>query len=118
MKGVGNEVSQSLIVLLPELGKVNKRQIAALTGVAPYNNDSGKRTGRMRTMGGRVNVRNILYMACLSAIRYNKSMKEYYERLVNNGKIKKVALIAVMRKMIVVLNSMMKNQVFWEVKNI
>ena len=112
MKGVGNETAQTLIILLPELGKVNKRQIAALTGVAPYNNDSGKKIGRMKIRGGRMEVRNVLYMAALSAIRYNKIMKEYFEKLVRNGKIKKVALVAVMRKMITILNSLMKQQTF------
>jgi len=117
MIGVGDTTAQTLIVLLPELGKVNKRQIAALAGVAPYNNDSGKRNGRMRIRGGRIEIRNALYMACLSSIRYNKVMKEYYERLVEKGKIKKIALIAVMRKMLVILNSLMANKVYFEVRS-
>ena len=112
MTGIGNETSQILIILLPELGKVNKRQIAALTGVAPYNNDSGKKFGKMKIKGGRMEVRNVLYMASLSAIRYNKTMQDYFNKLVQNGKMKKVALIAVMRKMITILNSLMKQRTY------
>jgi transposase len=71
MKGVGNVTSQTLIVLLPEIGKLNKRQIAALAGVAPYNNDSGRKNGIRRIKGGRMEVRNVLYMAALSSVRFN-----------------------------------------------
>lgn len=116
MKGIGDITTQTLLVLLPELGKVNKKQIAALTGLAPYNNDSGKKNGRRRIKGGRYEVRNVLYMASLSSIRYNPVMKEYYDKLVKNGKLKKIALIAVMRKMIVILNSLMANGVYFEVR--
>ena len=111
MKGVGDVTAETMIVLLPELGKVNKRQIAALVGVAPYNNDSGRKSGRRRIKGGRMEIRNVLYMAALSSIRYNPIMKKYYHELLERQKIKKIALIAVMRKMLVILNSMMANRV-------
>jgi transposase len=116
MIGVGDVTAQTMIVLLPELGKANKRQIAALVGVAPYNNDSGKKSGMRRIRGGRMEIRNVLYMAALSSIRYNPVMKEYYDNLVNRGKIKKIALIAVMRKMLLVLNSLMANGTYFEVR--
>jgi len=111
MKGVGDVTAETMIVLLPELGKVNKRQIAALVGVAPYNNDSGRKSGRRRIKGGRMEIRNVLYMAALSSIRYNPLMKKYYHQLLERQKIKKIAVIAVMRKMLVILNSMMANRV-------
>lgn len=114
MKGIGDVTSQTLIVLLPELGKINKRQIAALTGVAPYNCDSGKKSGRRQIRGGRFEVRNTLYMASLSAIRYNPIMREYYNKLLDKGKLKKVALIAVMRKMIIILNTIIANNTYFE----
>lgn len=76
MKGVGNVTSQTLIVLLPEIGKLNKRQIAALAGVAPYNNDSGRKNGIRRIKGGRMEVRNVLYMAALSSVRFNWGHEE------------------------------------------
>lgn len=110
MKGAGAVTAQTMIVLLPELGKINKRQIAALVGVAPYNHDSGRKNGRRRISGGRAEVRNVLYMAALVATRYNPVMKKYYQQLLERKKEKKVALVAVMRKMLVILNSMMASQ--------
>lgn len=116
MKGVGDVTAETMIVLLPELGKVNKRQIAALVGVAPYNNDSGRKSGRRRIKGGRMEIRNVLYMAALSSIRYNETIKKYYHQLLERKKEKKIALIAVMRKMLVILNSMMANRTEFETK--
>lgn len=110
MKGIGDVTSQTLIVLLPEIGKLNKRKIAALAGVAPYNNDSGRKNGIRRIQGGRIEVRNALYMAALSAIRFNPVMKKYYQQLLERNKLKKIALIAVMRKMLIILNSMIANK--------
>jgi transposase len=118
MKGVGNVTSQTLIVLLPEIGKLNKRQIAALAGVAPYNNDSGRKNGIRRIKGGRMEVRNVLYMAALSSVRFNPTMKKYYKQLLERKKLKKVALVAVMRKMLVILNSLMANRVCFEVREV
>ena len=99
-----------MIVLLPELGKINKRQIAALVGVVPNNHDSGRKNGRRKISGGRAEVRNVLYMAALVATRYNPVMKKYYQQLLERKKEKKVSLVAVMRKMLVIFNSMMANQ--------
>ena len=110
MKGAGAATAQTMIVLLPELGKVNKRQIASLVGVAPYNYDSGRKSGKRRIKGGRMEVRNFLYMAALVSTRYNPMMKKYYQQLLERKKEKKLALVAVMRKMLIILNSMMANQ--------
>ena len=110
MKGAGAVTAQTMIVLLPELGKINKRQIAALVGVVPYNHDSGRKNGRRKISGGRAEVRNVLYMAALVATRYNPVMKKYYQQLLERKKEKKVSLVAVMRKMLVIFNSMMANQ--------
>ena len=106
MKGAGPKVAVKLICDLPELGKVNKKTIAALVGVAPVTKESGKYKGRSMTMNGRSAVRKLLYMSALTAIRHDKRMKEFYERLVAKGKVKKVAIVAVMRKMLVILNAM------------
>lgn len=108
-KGVGPAVSRMLIIDLPELGQLKKNEIARLVGVAPINRDSGKKTGHRFIQGGRQNVRNVLYMAALVAIRYNTDMKPFYDRLKAKGKPSKVAIVAVMRKMICILNSMIKN---------
>lgn len=106
MKGVGPTLALTLIAELPELGKATKKEIAALVGVAPITKDSGKQRGRAMTQHGRNNVRKILYMGALSAIRYDKRIKEFYTRLISTGKAKKVGIVAVMRKMVVTLNAM------------
>lgn len=106
--GIGRVASATLIAELPELGRLNRRQICALVGVAPYANDSGGTKGRRRIAGGRFEVRRALYMATLSATRYNPEIKVFYDRLVDAGKLPKVALIACMRKLLTHLNALMR----------
>jgi transposase len=113
-KGVGPTTSASLLSDLPELGCLESKKIAALVGVAPFNCDSGRYRGRRRVWGGRSQVRRILYMATLSAVRSNPAIKSFYDRLRQSGKSHKVALIACMRKTLVILNAMVKNQTFWQ----
>jgi len=107
VKGVGPTVARVLITELPELGHVGRRQIAALVGVAPYNDDSGQRRGKRRIRGGRATVRRALYMATLVAIRYNPVIRDYYQHLQQQGKAKKLALVACMRKLLIRLNALM-----------
>ena len=99
----------TLLALLPELGTINRQQIAALVGVAPVNKDSGKRQRKRRVFGGRANVRSILFMAALSASKHNPQIREFYNRLLKNGKEKKVALTACMRKLLVILNAIARS---------
>jgi transposase len=114
--GVGRITSGTLLAMLPELGGLNRQQVAALVGVAPVNKDSGRKTGKRRTYGGRADVRCVLYMAALSAKKHNPVIRKFYERLVQQGKEKKVALTACMRKLIVILNAMMRSQQPWTVR--
>src|SRR5690554_3482209 len=114
--GVGKVLTYTLLSELPELGSLNRKEIAALVGVAPINRDSGKLNGKRRIRGGRHRVRTVMFMAMLSSIQCNPVFKRFYERLKAQGKIPKVALIACMRKMIVVLNTMVKNQEPWREK--
>jgi len=111
--GVGPQTSCSLIAWVPELGALNRRQIAKLVGVAPLNRDSGQWRGRRTIGGGRGQVRRVLYMATLSAIRLNPVLKNWYHRLLEQGKAKKVALVACMRKLLTILNAMVKNHQTW-----
>ena len=111
--GVGNTLVYTLLADLPELGDLNKNQVAALVGVAPINRDSGKLRGKRRVQGGRANVRTVLYMATLSATQCNPVIKSFYKRLVAQGKHKKVAITACMRKLITILNAMVRDQVEW-----
>lgn len=112
--GVGPVTATTLVSELPELGSVNRQVIAALVGVAPMNRDSGRMRGRRRVFGGRAAVRTALYMAVLSAIKWNPRIKEFYERLVANGKENKVAMTACMRKLIIILNAMVRDQCIWQ----
>lgn len=112
--GVGPAVSAALITQLPELGKLNRQQIAKLVGVAPINRDSGLMRGRRTTGGGRATVRQPLYMAALVATSRNDRIRAFYQHLIAQGKSKKTALIACMRKLLIILNSMLKNQQSWE----
>lgn len=112
--GIGNGVAFTLLGELPELGHLNPRQIAALCGLAPFNQDSGKMKGKRRIRGGRAPIRTVLYMAMLSAIQHNPVMKRFYDRLVVQGKHKKVALTACMRKMITILNAMVRDDRTWQ----
>ncbi len=111
--GVGAITASTLVADLPELGQLNRQKIAALVGVAPFNHDSGKRRGQRRIFGGRASVRSVLYMATLSAIRHNPVIKSFYQRLLAKGKLKKVALTACMRKLLVILNAMVKTGQDW-----
>ena len=111
--GVGPVTSATMLGMLPELGKLNRQQIAALVGVAPVNKDSGKKQGKRRVYGGRADVRSVLYMAALSAKKFNPVIREFYERLIKQGKEKKVALTACMRKLLVILNAMMRTDQHW-----
>lgn len=111
--GIGPVISRSLIAELPELGELNRKQIAALVGVAPLNRDSGTLRGRRRIWGGRATVRAVLYMAALVASRRNGVIGGFYKRLRNAGKAPKVALVACMRKLLTVLNSMIKHRTCW-----
>jgi transposase len=107
---VGVVTAATLLAELPELGKLDRKQIAALVGVAPMNSDSGKKRGYRKTKGGRAEVRSVLYMATLVGMRYNPVIKAQYEHLVVRGKLKKVALTACMRKFLTILNAMMRDQ--------
>lgn len=107
--GIGSTISVVILAKLPELGKIDRKKIAALVGVAPYNRESGKYRGQQMTGGGRFEVRSALFMATLSAIRHDDRFKSYYEKLVNKGKKKKVAIVACMHKMLRILNAMLAN---------
>jgi transposase len=106
--GVGDIVARTFIAELPELGTVDRHQIAALVGVAPINRDSGKWRGRRSIKGGRPQVRAALFMPCLAVVKHNKPLRAFYHRLVDAGKDKRLALIAVMRKLVVIANAMLK----------
>ncbi|MCB9794579.1 MAG: transposase [Alphaproteobacteria bacterium] len=108
VKGVGQVAACTLLVHVPELGTLNRRQIAALLGVAPMNRDSGTKTGRRYIHGGRAQARKVLYMATLTAVRHEPHLKEVYLRLLQRGKPKKLALVACMRQLIIHLNSRMR----------
>lgn len=112
--GIGPVTASTMLAELPELGSRNRQQIAALVGVAPLNKDSGKKRGKRRTFGGRASVRRTLYMATLVATRCNPVIRRFYERLLANGKEKKVALTACMRKLLVILNSMIRHRQSWQ----
>ena len=111
--GVGSTLSATLIAQLPELGTLSRRKIAALVGVAPLNRDSGILHGRRIVWGGRTHVRAVLYMATLVATRFNPVIRSFYARLCSNGKSKKVALTACMRKLLIILNAMLKHHTPW-----
>ena len=106
--GIGFVTAATLVADLPELGRLNRQKIAALVGVAPFNHDSGKHRGKRRIFGGRTSVRSVLFMATLSATRHNPVIKAFYQRLLDKGKLKKVALTACMRKLLVIINTMVK----------
>ncbi len=113
-KGIGPLISASFLVLLPELGQLNRRQIAALVGLAPFNRDSGRFRGQRHIWGGRGTVRSLLYMATLSALKCNPPIRAFYQHLLAKGKVKKVAIIACMRKFLICLNAMVKNNQPWD----
>lgn len=113
VKGVGPATSRMLIACLPELGTLTRKKITALVGLAPYNNDSGRRTGQRSIWGGRAEVRSALYMAAVTAARCNPTLRAFYERLVSAGKAPKLALTAVMRKLLIALNAMLRDRKPW-----
>lgn len=114
VKGVGAATVATLVAELPELGKLNRHQISALVGVAPYNHDSGKLKGKRCISGGRASVRTALYMATLVATLHNPAIRAFYERLLSAAKLKKVALVACMRKLLTILNAMIKHNRPWD----
>ena len=111
--GVGNTLIYTLLADLPELGELNNREISSLVGVAPINRDSGRLRGKRRIQGGRAAIRTVLYMATLSATQCNPVIKTFYKKLVAQGKHKKVAITACMRKFITILNAMVRDKVEW-----
>jgi len=113
-RGIGPIASATLIAELPELGRLNRREIAALVGVAPMANDSGSSRGRRRVQGGRFEIRRVLYMATLTATTRNPAIKSFYQRLIAAGKLPKVALVACMRKLLTSLNAMVRTNKPWD----
>jgi transposase len=111
--GVGPVLSMTLLSGLPELGNLNRKEIAALVGVAPLNRDSGLFRGKRMIWGGRANIRSVLYMSATCAMRFNPTIRIFYERLRSAGKLHKVAITACMRKLLVILNTMIKNRTYW-----
>jgi transposase len=116
--GIGPVCARTLLLELPELGTLTRQQIAALVGVAPLNCDSGTLRGRRMIWGGRAHVRTVLYMGTLVATRYNPRIKAFYERLLAAGKVKKVALTACMRKLLTMLNAMLKHRTPWHAQEV
>jgi transposase len=111
--GIGDVTARTLLAEMPELGAIGRRQLAALVGVAPVNRDSGLMRGHRTIAGGRTAVRNVLYMAALVAIRHNPVFKAFYDRLTNRGSPKKLAIVAVIRKLLTVLNAIIRNNTPW-----
>lgn len=114
VRGIGPTTTASLIAEVPELGRLSRREISALIGVAPFNRDSGQMRGKRSIFGGRGQVRRGLYMATLAAIRFNAVIKHFYARLVTAGKPKKVAIVACMRKLLTILNAMVRTGRSWD----
>ena len=116
VKGVGKVLAYTLLSDLPELGQLNRKQIAALVGIAPMNRESGAYRGKRLIRGGRPRIRTVMFMAMLSTVQSNPRFKRDYQRLIARGKPKKVAIVACMRKMITILNTMVKNNTKWDEK--
>jgi transposase len=114
--GVGAVTASTMVAELPELGQLNRQKIAALVGVAPFNKDSGPKKRKRKIFGGRAGVRRTLYMATLSATRHNPIIRAFYQKLRQRGKEKKVALTACMRKLLVIINAMVRKGVAWQLK--
>ncbi len=112
--GVGPVISVTLLAELPELGTLDHKRLVALVGVAPLNRDSGTLGGTRTVWGGRARIREVLYMGTIAATRFNPAIREFYQRLLAKGKPKKVALTACMRKLLVILNSMLKHRTGWQ----
>jgi transposase len=111
--GAGPVLSHTLLALAPEIDQANRREIAALVGLAPFDDDSGRRAGKRAIRGGRAEVRNVLYMAALTAARCNPVLKPFRERLIANGKAPKVAIVAVARKMLAIITALLRNRQTW-----
>lgn len=116
--GVGEVVAATLISSLPELGKLSHKSLSYLVGLAPLNRDSGKSRGKRRIWGGRANIRCVLYMAALVAVRFNPVIKTFYQRLLDKGKLKKVALTACMHKLLILLNAIVRDSQTWQAQSI
>ena len=114
INGVGEVTAMNILIHLPELGKLSHKEISALVGVAPFNRDSGQSRGKREIWGGRAPVRAALYMAVLSARKFNPALKRFYDRLIEKGKLKKVAIVACMRKLIIIMNAMLRDGARWE----
>lgn len=114
VKGVGPVTIVTLTALLPELGRLDRRQIAKLVGVAPLPHDSGQYRGKRKIWGGRADVRSVVYMAAMSAVKHNAVLKEFYQRLIAAGKPAKVALVACMRKLLIIVNAMLRDSACWD----
>ena len=114
-KGIGPTTSHTMLASLPELGTLSRGQIAALVGVAPFNDDTGKHRGQRHIQGGRIDVRCVLYMATLAAIRSNAVIRAFHQRLIAAGKPKKLAITACMRKLLTILNAMLRTNTPWSV---
>lgn len=112
-KGIGPIVSTGLLVHLPELGQLNRKQIAALAGLAPFNHDSGRYRGKRMIFGGRASARTLLYMATLVAVRHNPPLRAYYQHLIAKGKLTMGAMVACMRKLLTCLNAMVRDNIPW-----
>jgi len=113
-KGIGPVTAVTLVANLQELGQINRKEISALVGVAPLNNDSGRKHGKRCIWGGRAQVRAVLYMAALSAIRYNPAIRDFHKRLIKAGKAPKVAIVACMHKILIIVNAMIKSGTLWQ----
>ena len=113
-KGIGPITTHTMVSCLPELGTLSGRQISALVGIAPFNDDTGKHQGRRHIQGGRLDVRAVLYMATLAAIRHNPVIRNFHQRLIGAGKAKKVAITACMRKLLTILNAMLRDKKPWQ----
>ena len=114
VKGIGPVTISTFIADLPELGKLNRGEVAKLVGVAPINRDSGKKSGKRFIGGGRGHVRRVLYVATIVAIRHNETIKRFYQRLKAKGKESKVAIVACMRKLLTIVNLLIKNNEVWK----
>lgn len=115
IKGVGKVTALTVVTQLPELGNLTNKEVAALAGVAPFNRDSGSMRGKRITWGGRSILRSALYMAVLSAKKHNPAIKVFYDRLLSKGKAKKVAIVACMRKLLIVMNAMIRDGQRWKI---
>lgn len=114
IKGVGEITAMNILIHLPEIGTLSHKEVSALAGVAPFNKDSGQSKGKREISGGRSPVRAALYMAALAATKFNPAIKVFYDRLIKKGKLKKVALVACMRKLVIVMNAILRDSTKWE----